>query len=100
MQAAWNATPPADECGLRLLVLATSALSLNLLRGQLRFFRETGFDVTVACSPDPFLDSIAREERAQAEAIPMSREIDPLRAVIALWRIWKCILRTRPVITS
>src|SRR5487761_1527101 len=100
MQTAWNATPPADECEPRLLVLTTSALSLNLLRGQLRFFRETGFDVTVACSPDPFLDSVAREERVQAEAIPMSREIDPLRDVIALWRIWKCILRTRPVITS
>jgi len=38
----------------RLLVLTTSALSLNLLRGQLRFFREAGFDVTVTCSPDPF----------------------------------------------
>ncbi|HVB36212.1 MAG TPA: glycosyltransferase family 4 protein [Candidatus Acidoferrales bacterium] len=100
MQAAWNATPPADECEPCLLVLTTSALSLNLLRGQLRFFRETGFDVTVACSPDPFLDSIAREERVRAEAIPMSREIDPLRDVISLWRIWRCILRIRPFITS
>lgn len=84
----------------RLLLLTTSALSLNLLRGQLRFFREAGFDVTVACSPDPFLHSVGCEEHVRAEAIPMSREIDPLRDLISLWRIWKCILRIRPAITS
>lgn len=99
MQTIWNVSP-IDAGEPRLLVLVTSALSLNLLRGQLRFFREAGFDVTVACSPDPFLESFAREERVRAEAIPMSREIDPLRDVISLWRIWKCILRYRPTITS
>jgi len=99
MQTTRNVSPTgADEP--RLLVLITSALSLNLLRGQLRFFREAGFDVTVACSPDPFLESFAREERVRAEAIPMSRQIDPLRDVISLWRIWKCIRRHRPTVMS
>ncbi|HEV2616285.1 MAG TPA: glycosyltransferase family 4 protein [Candidatus Acidoferrales bacterium] len=84
----------------RLFVLTTSDLSLTLLRGQLRFLRETGFDVTVACSPGPFLESVAQEERVGAEFIPMCREIDPLRDMISLWRIWKCFRRYRPTITS
>ncbi|MHB8486128.1 MAG: glycosyltransferase family 4 protein [Candidatus Acidiferrales bacterium] len=99
MQTKWN-VPPTDAGEPRLLVLVTSALSLNLLRGQLRFFREAGFDVTVACSPDPFLDSVACEERVRAEGIPMSREIDPLRDVLSFWRIWKCFRRLRPTLTS
>ncbi|MHB8675293.1 MAG: glycosyltransferase family 4 protein [Candidatus Acidiferrales bacterium] len=99
MQTTWN-VPPTDRAEPRLLALTTSALSLNLLRGQLRFFREAGFDVTVACSPDPSLDSFAREECVRAEAIPMSRQIDPLRDVISLWRLWKCIRRYRPTAMS
>jgi len=99
MQTTRNVSPTGTG-EPRLLVLTTSVLSLNLLRGQLRFFREAGFDVTVACSPDPFLDSFAREECARAEAIPIFRQIDALRDVISLWRIWKCIRRHRPTVMS
>ncbi|MHB8412430.1 MAG: glycosyltransferase family 4 protein [Candidatus Acidiferrales bacterium] len=99
MQTTWNVVPTGTG-EPRLLVLTTSALSLNLLCGQLRFFREAGFDVTVACSPDPSLDSFARKERVRAEAIPMSRQIDPLRDAISLWRLCKCIRCHRPTVMS
>ncbi|WP_456970684.1 glycosyltransferase family 4 protein [Geodermatophilus sp. SYSU D00815] len=71
----------------------------GLLRGQLAFLREEGFDVVLVSSPGPLLDAVGRREGVRTIGIPMSRAIRPwadLRSLVAL----VCVFRAeRPVIS-
>ncbi len=67
-----------------------------MLRGQLRFFREAGFEVYVASSPGGGLNRVAVSDGVTAFAIPMEREMAPLRDVVSLWRLWRLMRRLRP----
>jgi glycosyltransferase involved in cell wall biosynthesis len=46
-----------------------------LLRGQLAYLREHGFDVSVIASPGPELDRVAEREGVEVIPIPIEREI-------------------------
>ena len=80
----------------RALYLITSSISLTLLRGQIGFLRQRGFDVYVACSPGPEVAMGSEFEGAPLLAIPMRREIAPLRDFISLWRVWRLIQQLKP----
>ncbi|MDY0086977.1 MAG: glycosyltransferase family 4 protein [Coriobacteriia bacterium] len=65
----------------------------TLLRGQLTYFRERGYDVHLACSPGPALADVAEREGVTIHEIPMDREassllrdLRSLRAMVALMR--------------
>ncbi|HEX4354828.1 MAG TPA: hypothetical protein VHZ95_17980, partial [Polyangiales bacterium] len=63
---------------LKLVYLVTVPATANvLLRGQLAYMRERGFDVTVVSAPGPELDTVARREGVRTVAVPMEREIAP-----------------------
>ncbi len=51
-------------------------------------------------SPGPLLERIAREEGIATVAIPMRREIAPLRDVVSLWRIFRALRRLHPDLTE
>jgi glycosyltransferase involved in cell wall biosynthesis len=60
----------------RLVFLVTHAVTAKLLlRGQLAFLRERGFDVTVIASPGPDLDVVREREGVRTIGVPMSREV-------------------------
>jgi glycosyltransferase involved in cell wall biosynthesis len=60
----------------RLVFLVTHAVTAKLLlRGQLSFLRERGFDVAVIASPGPDLDVVREREGVRTIGIPMSREV-------------------------
>lgn len=80
--------------------VGTSHLSVGLMRGQLRFFREAGFDVSVISSPGPVLSGVAEEERVQAYGVTIARQISPLADLLSLWKLWRLMRRLRPVITN
>jgi len=84
----------------RVMYVVTSSLSVRLLRGQLRFLREAGFDVTLVSSPGIELKSAGECESVQAIPVPMAREISPLRDLVSLWELWRLIRRVRPSITN
>ena len=67
-----------------------------MLRGQLRFLREAGFDVYVASSPGGGLNRVAASDGVTAFAAPMEREMAPLSDVVSLWRLWRLMRRLRP----
>lgn len=84
----------------RLMYVVTSPLTVNLLRGQLRYMRAAGFEVTVVSAPGPELDAAAAEDDVRAVAIPMARELSPvadLRALVALRRLMR---EVKPHITN
>lgn len=81
----------------RLLHVVTSPMGAEtMLRGQLRFLREEGFEVYVASSPGGGLNRVAASDGVTAFAVPMEREIAPLRDVVSLWRLWRLMRRLRP----
>jgi glycosyltransferase involved in cell wall biosynthesis len=85
---------------VRLMQVGTSHLSVGLMRGQLRFLREAGFEVSVVSSPGPKLFAAAEEEGVQAYGIPMARQVSPLGDLLSLWRLWRLMKRLRPAITN
>jgi glycosyltransferase involved in cell wall biosynthesis len=92
--------PPSDKDKLRIVYAVTVPVCLSYLRGQLRYMRECGYEVTVISSPGEELDCAAREEGVQAIAISMAREIAPLQDFLSLWRLCRVMRRIQPAITN
>jgi len=84
----------------RLLCVITSDASIILLRGQLRFLREAGLEVSVISSPGTDLNAVPGDEGVHAHAVPMVREIGGLSDLVSLWRLWRLMRRHRPAITN
>jgi dTDP-4-amino-4,6-dideoxygalactose transaminase/glycosyltransferase involved in cell wall biosynthesis len=83
----------------KLVQIVTSPMTAwAFLRGQLRFMKERGFDVTLISAPGWELDDIARQEGVEAIAVPMLREPAPLRDGATLARLTALLRRIRPQI--
>jgi glycosyltransferase involved in cell wall biosynthesis len=80
--------------------VGTADLSISLMRGQLKFLREAGFEVSVVSSPGPKLYAVAADEGVEAYPVPMAREISGLSDIISLWRLWRLMWRVRPIVTN
>ena len=73
---------------VKLCYITTHAMSADfLMRGQLAFLREQGFDVTLIASPHESLFAVAEREGVTVIPISMEREISPLRDLKALWQL-------------
>ena len=83
-----------------VLHVVTASMGVTLMRGQLKFLREAGFEVAVAAAPGEELSAIARVEGAQAIEVPLIREIAPFRDFLALVRIFLILRRVRPTIIN
>jgi glycosyltransferase involved in cell wall biosynthesis len=71
-----------------------------LLRGQLVFLRERGFDITVISSPGPELDDVARREGVEVIGIPIAREIDVRADARSLERVTRTLFDLQPDIVN
>ena len=83
-----------------VLHAVTSSMSLRLLRGQLRYLHEAGFEPAVLCSPGQEVGDAHLRESVPVFTIPIEREISPLRDLISLLRIWRLMCRLRPAICN
>lgn len=80
----------------RLLRITTVPISLKLLlRGQLSFFREQGFEVLAVSDDGPEVASL-RQEGITHQVVPMTRKITPFRDLVSLFGLIKVIRRFRP----
>lgn len=74
----------------RLVYIVTSSISAkNLLRGQLNYMREAGYDVHVIAGDSEHLKAVEAQEGVPTHYVPMAREIAPkadLRSLKALQR--------------
>ncbi|MBK8463321.1 MAG: glycosyltransferase family 4 protein [Nigerium sp.] len=81
----------------RLVVGVTVGVSAySLLRGQLAWFAQAGWDVALIANPDEAAQRAAQREGVRLVGVPMERKIAPTRDIAALAQ-WIRILRaTRP----
>ncbi len=66
------------------------------MQGRLRYVREAGFDVTVACSPGREAELVSLDEGVTLVSVPIERGIAPLRDLASLWRLRRLVRRLRP----
>jgi glycosyltransferase involved in cell wall biosynthesis len=85
----------------RLVIAVNSAIAVGFLQGQLQFFRDRGFDVTVLC-PKRRKDEweVAHPESVPTIEVPLEREIAPLQDVVSLWRLAAIMRELRPTVTN
>ena len=83
---------------VRVLHVATVAMSTVFLRGQAGFMKRKGFDVHVLTSPGDELEGFAREEGVTTHTASMARRISPLADVGAVRDIRRVIRATAPTV--
>jgi lipopolysaccharide/colanic/teichoic acid biosynthesis glycosyltransferase len=81
---------------LTLLYVATSGRFWPFLHGQAEFMRACGFEIHVASSPGPQLDSFGAKHGGRIWPVHMSRGITPLADLAAWLRLWRLVRRRRP----
>jgi glycosyltransferase involved in cell wall biosynthesis len=82
---------------IKLVHIVTSpATAWSFLRGQLRFMRERGLDVTVIASPGRALDDVGASEGVNTIAVPMPRNPSPVHHSVALLRLVRILRQLRP----
>lgn len=85
----------------RLVYLVTHSVTANLLlRGQLSFMRNAGFDVTLVGSPGRDFEAVAAREGVETIALPMAREPSPREDAVALARLARMMRTLRPTIVN
>jgi sugar O-acyltransferase (sialic acid O-acetyltransferase NeuD family) len=83
-----------------LLLAVTSPLSWTFYRGLIRHLHQAGFEPVLISSPGPGLQSASEQEGVASIAIPMEREIAPLKDLASLWKLYRAIRRVRPDIVD
>src|ERR1700720_4386289 len=69
----------------RLVYVTTAPYSANaFLKGQLSYMRKRGFDVVVVSALGDELRIISEREKVATVAVPMEREISPLKDLASL----------------
>lgn len=83
-----------------LAYIVTDSISTSLLRQQLRWMREAGFDVTVISAPGERLIRCAEEEGVRAVAVPMARPIRLWQDLRSLLDLIVALRRLRPQVVN
>lgn len=83
----------------KLIRITTVPISLKLLlKGQLRFMSENGFEVIGVSSNGEQLYEVKNEEDVRVEALEMTRTISPVKDLNALWSFYKLCKKEKPLI--
>lgn len=82
----------------KLIRITTVPQSLRgLLRGQLKFMTQNGYEVIGVSSPGEALNDVQNNEGVQTIAIEMTRTISPIKDLKALWSFYKLCKKVKPL---
>jgi glycosyltransferase involved in cell wall biosynthesis len=85
----------------RLVSVVNSSIARGFLQGQLQYFQDKGFDVTVLCPERRNGEwEVSRPAGVPIIEVPMERQIAPLRDLVSLWRLWRIMRALRPAFTN
>lgn len=85
---------------IRILHAVTDPMSTMLMRGQLAYLKQNGFDPALLSGPGKELEQIGGEEGHPVFGIAMRREIAPVADLRSLFKIWRLLRRMKPVICN
>ena len=85
----------------RCVIVLNSAIALGFVQGQLQYFQDIGFEVTVLC-PRRRKDEweVAAPKTISMIDVPIERKIAPWRDLQSLWRLCCLMSELRPTITN
>ncbi|OYX85621.1 MAG: glycosyltransferase family 1 protein [Flavobacteriales bacterium 32-34-25] len=82
----------------KIIRTSTVALSLDfLLKGQLAFLNQY-FEVIAVSGEDEHLRTVAEREKVKTIAVPMQRNISPLKDLVSLWQLYFLFKKEKPQI--
>lgn len=84
----------------KLIVGITAPGSVNLLRGQLKYFREQGFETYLIAPDDPKTKTYCEQEGCILLPVKIEREISILKDLVSLWVTLKHYRRIKPDIVN
>jgi glycosyltransferase involved in cell wall biosynthesis len=84
----------------KLCYMTTIPSTFNFLKGQIGFMKSKGFGVVGITSPTPEVKDIELRERIHVDTVPMTREITPVKDLMALLRIIRIFRKQRPAILN
>lgn len=84
----------------KLVTGITAPSSVILLRGQLKFFREQGFETYLIAPDDPKTRTYCEKEGCTLLPVEIEREISLLKDLISLWGILQHFRKIKPDIVN
>jgi len=91
-----NAARDLTDEPIRLVHITTVPESLGFLTGQIAYMTAHGVTVAAISSPGDALQTFATREGVPTFAVPMARQITPLRDIRSVWQIYRVLRRVRP----
>jgi glycosyltransferase involved in cell wall biosynthesis len=70
------------------------------MRGQLQFMLQKGFDIILISAPGEELKTVAAREGVETIALPIKREIHPVRDLVTLIRLYRTIVKLNPEVIN
>ena len=83
---------------MRVVHVTTAPMALMFLRGQVGFMKEHGVDVVAISSPGDELDAFGEQQSVAVYAVPMARQITPLRDLRSLLELRRLLRELRPTV--
>src|SRR5690349_12331863 len=81
----------------KIIRITTAPISLKLLlKGQMRFMQENGFDVVMVSSEGKEWEEVIATEGCRHQVIPMTRRLTPFADLRSLWRLYRFIRKEKP----
>jgi glycosyltransferase involved in cell wall biosynthesis len=81
----------------KIIRITTAPISLKyLLRGQMKYMRQNGFDVLMSSSDGPELEDVKAFEQCRHAIVPMTRKMTPFADVKSLWILYRLIRKEKP----
>ncbi len=81
----------------KLIRITTTTLSLKyLLRNQMRFMKQHGFDVIMISSDGPEKEDVIKYEGCSHLVINMTRKITPFADIRSLWKLYRILKKEKP----
>ncbi|MEO8903131.1 MAG: glycosyltransferase family 4 protein [Polyangiaceae bacterium] len=85
----------------RIVYIITTDTSADiLLRGQLAYLVQNGFEVSVICGDGPRVQALAAREGVRCYSVPFKREFSALQDVQTLFALWRLLRELRPDIVN
>lgn len=84
----------------KLIIAITDPISIILLTGQLKFFSQKGYEVSLICSPTKKVQEFCNQENTKFIAVPIKRTIDLISDIYSLIRIIRIIKKEKPDIVN